>query len=634
MTDITVADQFEPASHEQWLKLVDKVLKGGDFEKRLVARTADGVRVAPLYTRNDALPGAGTATPGAAPFTRGTGRAPDQAGWEIRQLHAEPDPAKASAAILEDLTGGVGAITLRIAAPGWSGLDYTQASVERALDGVMLGMCPVHLRAGEYTPDAAGSLMAAWRKQGIADADARGGFNADPLGTLARTGGLYHSVPKSLDIAAQLAADSMALPGVTALLADGTVYHDGGATEGQELACVLATVVAYLRAMEAAGIAPRDALTKVALALSVDADQFLGVAKMRAARLLVWRVAEACGAGSAASRVAITAETSQRIMTQRDPWVNILRTTIACAAAALGGADAITVLPFTWAMGQPDAFARRIARNTQLVLMEESGLGRVTDPAGGSWAIEKMTDDLAHRAWELFQAIEARGGMGEALISGYVQDEISKQAEMRAQGIATGQMALTGTSAFPLLGSDGVTVTPWPGDVLSADLKGATAKPITLRRLSAPFEALRDAADAFAKRTGQPPKVFLASLGSLAAHSSRSTWVKNFLAAGGIETIASESFGDADEAAKAFAASGTAVACIASSDLVYADHAESAARALKVAGARHVLLAGRAGGREAGLRAAGVDAFIYAGCDMIAALGGLQSVLGVSANTS
>jgi methylmalonyl-CoA mutase len=456
MTDITVADQFEPASHEQWLKLVDKVLKGGDFEKRLVARTADGVRIAPLYTRNDALPGGGTATPGAAPFTRGTGRAPDQAGWEIRQLHAEADPAKANTAILEDLAGGVAAITLTIAAPGWSGLDYTQASVEQALDGVMLGMCPVHLRAGEYIPDAAGSLMAAWRTQGIADADAKGGFNADPLGTLARTGGLYHPVPKSLDIAARLAADSMAMPGVTALLADGTVYHDGGATEGQELACVLATVVAYLRAMEAAGIAPVAALPKIAVALSVDADQFLGIAKLRAARRLVWRVAEACGAGDAAARVAFAAETSERMMTRRDPWVNMLRTTMACAAAALGGADAITVLPFTWAMGQPDAFARRIARNAQLVLMEESGLGRVADPAGGSWAVEKMTDDLAHRAWELFQTIEARGGMGEALLSGYVQDEIGKQAERRAKAVATGRLPLTGSSVFPLLGSDGV----------------------------------------------------------------------------------------------------------------------------------------------------------------------------------
>lgn len=632
MTDITVADDFKPASQEQWLKLVDKVLKGRDFEKRLVARSADGLRLAPLYARPDALAGTDTAVPGAAPFTRGTGRQRDQAGWEIRQLHAEPDPAKANAAILEDLAGGVGAITLRIAAPGWAGLDYTEPAMDQALDGVMLSMCSVHLRAGEYTADAAGSLMAAWRKQGLADKDARGGFNADPLGTLARTGGLYHAVPKSLDIAARLAADALSMPGVTALLADGAVYHDGGATEGQELACVLATIIAYLRAMEAAGLAPDRALPRIAVALAVDADQFLSIAKLRAARRLVWRLADACGAGEAAAGVAFTAETSQRMMAWRDPWVNMLRTTMACAAAALGGADAITVLPFTWALGQPDAFARRIARNTQLVLMEESGLGRVVDPAGGSWAVEKMTDDLARRAWELFQAVEAKGGMGEALISGYVQDEIAREAELRAKAVATRRLALTGTSTFPMLGSDGVTVTPWPGDVLSADLKGAQVKPIGIRRSSQPFEDLRDAADRFAKAAGHPPQVFLAALGSLAVHSTRSTWMRNFFAAGGIDTIAGDGFKDADEAAKAFGASGAAVACIASSDRVYADHGEAAAKALKAAGARHVLLAGRPGQREAALRAAGVDGFIYAGCDMIEALGGLQSVLGVSAN--
>jgi methylmalonyl-CoA mutase len=632
MTDISVADDFAPASREQWLKLIEKVLQGRDFEKRLVARTADGLGIAPLYARADSLPGSDTAVPGAAPFTRGTGRRQTQAGWEIRQLHAEPDPGQANAAILEDLAGGVSSITLRIAAPGWGGLDYTQPSVEQALEGVMLGMCPVHLRAGEYTADAAGSLMAAWRKQGLTDENARGGFNADPLGTLARTGGLYHSVPKSLDIAARLAADTMSMPGVTALVADGTVYHDGGATEGQELACVLATVAAYLRAMETAGIAPDRALPRIAVTLAVDADQFLGIAKLRAARRLVWRVADACGAGEAAAAVPFTAETSQRMMARRDPWVNMLRTTMAGAAAALGDADAVTVLPFTWAIGQPDAFARRIARNTQLVLMEESGLGRVADPAGGSWAVEKMTDDLARRAWDLFQDIEAQGGMGEALLSGYVQDAIAKQAAVRAKAVATRRLALTGTSTFPMLGSDGVTVTPWPADVLSADLKGAQARSLGLWRSSQPFEELRDAADRFAKTTGHSPRVFLAAIGSLAVHSTRSTWVKNFLAAGGIETVDGDGFKDAGEAAKAFGRSEAAVACIASSDRVYADQAETAAAALKAAGARHVLLAGRPGEREAALRAAGIDTFIFAGCDMIEALGGLQSVLGVDAN--
>ena len=180
---------------------------------------------------------------------------------------------------------------------------------------------------------------------------------------------------------------------------------------------MLATLVAYLRAAEAGGLAPADALPKFTVALAADADQFSTIAKLRAARRLVWRVADACGAGDAAGRIPLAAVTAWRMMAKRDPWTNMLRTTMACAAAALGGADSITVLPYTFALGRPDRFARRIARNTQLVLAEESSLGRVADPAGGSWYVEKLTDEMAGKGWELFQQIETEGGMAAALAS-------------------------------------------------------------------------------------------------------------------------------------------------------------------------------------------------------------------------
>lgn len=628
MSAFETADLFEPATREQWLGLVQKVLRGEDFEKRLVARTMDGVRVAPLYTRADALPHAEGVVPGQAPFTRGS--AADGAGWDIRQRHAEPDPVRANRAILEDLAGGVSSIELQIAAPGWFGLPYGGDALAQTLEGVMLAACPVYLRAGEYTADAAGSLLALWRARGMRDTDCRGGFNADPLGTLAATGALYHPVIRSLQIAAQIATDSLAMPGVTALAADGRVYHDAGATEAQELAAVLATLAAYLRALETVGMPPDQALRKITVTLSVDADQLLGLAKLRAARKLVWRVADACGAGAAAAHVAVTAETSVRMMAKRDPWVNMLRTTMACATAAMGGADAITVLPFTWALGRPDAFARRIARNTQLVLMEESGLGRVADPAGGSWAVESLTQEMAGRAWTLFQSIEAKGGMGEALSSGFIQEQIAEAAEARASAIATGRLELTGTSTFPMLGDDGVDAEPWPSELPSADLKGASARPLGMRRLAESFEALRDAADIFAGNSGQPPRAFLASLGTLASHAARATWAQNFLAAGGVAVIAGAGCADAAEAARAFSASGAAAACICGSDADYAMHAGETANALKAAGARRVLLAARPGVKEADLRAAGVDEFIHAGCNSVAALQRLHQALGVA----
>lgn len=628
MTDLALAADFPRPTEADWLKLVDKAIKGGDFERRLVSRTADGLRIEPLYTRQHAMAGLDAAVPGAAPFTRGTPKA-EGAGWDIRQICADPDPVAANAAILDDLAGGTTSVLLQIAAPGWTGVGYEQAIMARALEGVMLDVAPISLMAGEYTPDAAGSLIALWRAAGIVEGQRRGAFNYDPLGTLAATGALYHAVPKALEIAAGLVRTAEPMPGVTPLRANGHVWHLGGATEAQELALVLASFVAYLRASEVAGITPAAAIPKIAVTLAADADQFLTIAKLRAARRLVWRLAEACGAGEAAARVSFTAETSARIMAQRDPWVNMLRTTIAAAAAGMGGADAVTVLPFTWALGRPDAFARRIARNTHHVLLEEAGLGRVADPAGGSWYVERLTGSLAAKAWELFQAIEAEGGLAAALLSGSIQDDLAKSQEARAKLIATGRAELTGTSAFPRLGDDGVTVERWPEDVPSADLNGARVRPLVLRRDGEPFEKLRDAADQHKARTGVPPRVFLASLGPLAVNATRTTWIRNFLAAGGIEGVGNGSYLTSAEAGQAFAQAGATVACLCSADDVYAELGEATAALLKTAGAKRVYLAGRPKDLEAVLKSAGVDDFLFAGMDAVATLRSLQEVLDV-----
>jgi methylmalonyl-CoA mutase len=292
--------EFDAATRANWLALVAKVLRGSDYEKQLISRTVDGLTIQPLYTWEDALSDSALALPGMAPFTRGTKSSDSRSAWDIRQIYAETDPTKANAAILDDLAGGVTSIQLQIAAPGWFGLPYGEEDLAGTLENVRLDVCPVSLLAGEYTYDAAGSLMALWRARSVAEEARIGAFNADPLGTLALTGALYHSLERSLETAARFAADCLSMPGVTALKADGHYYHAAGASEAQEFAYVLATVVAYLRAMEAMGVAPEKALTKIAVNLAVDVDQFLGIAKLRAARHLLWRVADAFGEVSSA----------------------------------------------------------------------------------------------------------------------------------------------------------------------------------------------------------------------------------------------------------------------------------------------------------------------------------------------
>ena len=611
-----LADGFPAATLDHWRALVEKALKGADFEKRLVKRTADGLTINPLYTSSDALANTVNLLPGEAPLTRGV--KPVRAGWDIRTFHIENDPKAANAAILEDLEGGVTSIGLQV---GY-GLAPTKEAIGAALDGVLLDVCPIVLVAGERFFDAALALNAVWDARGINAAERQGSFGADPLGVLAMTGHSSEPIDTALARAVALMKTTEASPRVQVMTADGVVAHNAGASEAQELAYMLATLVAYLRAAEDGGIAPAQALAKINVSLAADIDEFSTIAKLRAARRLIWRVADASGAGDAAAGVTINCPTSYRMMAKRDPWTNILRTTIACTGAALGGADAIVVLPFTFALGKPDAFARRVARNIQIVCQEESHLGRVADPAGGSWYVENLSEEMARKAWALFQDIEARGGMFAALKSGYIQDTIAKTAEARAKDIATMRQELTGVNAFPLLGDDGVHAEPWPAHTVPSGKAAVEVSALKPHRLGEAFEALRDAADAHGGF-----KLFIASMGEIVDHNVRTTWSKNYLAAGGITALISDGYKTPEEAAEAFKASGVSAACICSSDAVNAQLGEPTARALKAAGATFVLMAGRPGENEAALKAAGVNQFLFAGADAVATLKGLQERL-------
>ena len=403
------------------------------------------------------------------------------------------------------------------------------------------------------------------------------------------------------------------------VLADGRPIHDAGGSEVQELGFALAVAVAYLRMLEAGGIALDRASAAVSFRLSADADQFLTMAKFRALRLLWARVEQSCGLTP--KPVFIAAETSWRMLTQRDASVNMLRATIATFSAGLGGADAITVLPHTLAVGLPDAFARRVARNTQLVLLEESNLAKVSDPAAGSGGIEALTRQLCDAAWTLFQEIEQAGGVFAALEQNLIQRKVAATRAIREANIARRKDVLTGATEFPNLHEAGVTVLDAKPVVLApygeAKIKFDALPPM---RLAAPFEKLRDRSDQVLKHTGARPKVFLANLGTPADFTTRATFAKSFFETGGIEAIDTEGFSDPATLAKAFKASGTGLACLCSSDKVYAAQAASAAKALHAAGAKHIYLAGRPGEQEAALRAAGVAHFIFAGGDALAAL--------------
>src|SRR5581483_2062017 len=423
-------------------------------------------------------------------------------------------------------------------------------------------------------------------------------------------------VPAVTSAAKGLAALGFRSPIVAA---DGRVVHDAGGSEAQELAFALAAGVAYLRAIEQSGI-PLDAAQGMIYArLTADADQFLTLAKFRAMRLLWARVEQACGLTP--RPLFIAADTAWRMLTQRDAFVNMLRATMATFSAGLGGANAITVLPHTLALGLPDAFARRVARNTQLVLLEESNLAKVGDPAAGSGGIEALTRELCDAAWALFQETEKAGGLFAALEQNVIQRRVAATRAAREVNIAKRRDVLTGASEFPNLHEGDIAVLDAEPIVLPSYGEAKFKfDPLAPMRLAAPFEALRDKSDAILKKAGKRPRVFLANLGTAADFTARATFARSFFEAGGIEAIDNEGFSDPAALAAAWKASGAGLVCLCSQDKVYAQQAEAAARALQTAGARHIYLAGRPGEREAGFRGAGVTDFIFAGGDALAAL--------------
>jgi len=456
---LALASEFAEATRDQWRGMVDKVLRrsgvdvdahDGPVEQLLASNTYDDFAIQPLYTADDTAPAAGF--PGLPPFTRGS--RPDGAvatGWDVRQRHAHPDVDTTRRAVLADLENGVGSLWLVV---GESGLPVDKLA--DVLDEVYLDLAPVTLDAGADVTAAAAALLAVHEDKGIQASEVRGNLGADPLGLRARTG-----VAQDLDGAAALAARvAEKYPKLRAIVVDALPYHEAGSSDGQELGAAMATAVAYLRALTGAGLSVERAAAQLEFRLAVTADQFGTIAKLRAARRLWARVAEVCGAPAvAAPQHAVTSST---MMTRRDPWVNMLRTTLACFGAGVGGADAVTVQPFDAAIGLPDAFARRIARNTHSILIEESKVAGVIDPAGGSWYVERHTAELARAGWAVFQELEKAGGLAAALDSGLVDERIAATRAARTARLDAGDESITGVTVYPNKDEKPLTRQPEP----------------------------------------------------------------------------------------------------------------------------------------------------------------------------
>ncbi|OBF08850.1 methylmalonyl-CoA mutase small subunit [Mycobacterium sp. ACS4054] len=587
----------------------------GDHPERLLETpTYDGIAIRALYTALDELPE--PPLPGEWPYVRGADARRDvKSGWKVAEAFPADRVAgvaatEVNAAVLEALGNGAGALVLRV---GESGVTADQ--LEGAVAGVHLSMAPVILDAGADYAAAAEVMLA--MASGV-EADQRDLLSID-LGGDPLTAALSDRPAPDLDEVLAVAKRAAEERGVRAITVDGPAFHNLGANATWELAGTVAAGVAYLRRLTESGMPVGQALRQISFRLAADDDQFGTLAKLRAVRQMWARVAEVVGDPDGGA-VTVHAETSLPMMTQRDPWVNMLRCTLAAFGAGVGGADTVLVLPFDVAIpggfpGTARSFARRIARNTQLLLLEESHVGRVLDPAGGSWFVEDLTARMAEQAWEHFQAIEARGGFVEA--HDYIAGQIAEVAGRRADDIAHRRTAITGVSEFPNL-----TEPPLAQDD-SSDTPLAAGN---LQRYAAAFEALRDRSDVFLARTGARPQALLLPLGPLAEHNIRATFASNLLASGGIEAVNPGSV-DAAGVAKAVADAGSpGVAVICGTDKRYQDEAAAVVEAARAAGVSRVCLAGPE--KAVGDAEHRPDEFLTAKINAVEALSNLLSRLG------
>jgi methylmalonyl-CoA mutase len=605
------ANLFPAYTEADWRKAAEAALKGASFET-LVSQTADGIRIEPVYRAAE-----------------GPRALRSEGPWRVIARLDHPDAGEANAQALDDLANGADGLQIvfagAVGAHGFGLRRFDFASLHKLFDGVSFDAgANFELDLGPDGPGQALRFGALIERSGAKLEECAVAFGLDPFAAAAHgpfpADWRAHAAP-CLETALELRGKGFRGP---VLVADARAVHAAGGSPAQELGFALGAAVSLLRLLEGAGAPPGEARALIAFRLAADADELATLSKFRALRIAWSRVEEVCGLEPRPAQV--QAESAWRMMTARDVYVNVMRGAAAAFAAGLGGADSVSVLPHTLAAGLPDSLGRRLARNAQLILLRESNLGFVADPAAGAGAFEALTRGLCDKAWGFFQEIERQGGLPAALANGAFQRQVAANAAAQIRDVARLKTPITGISAHANLAEPPVeTVVGAPEPEAFTPADGAL-KPL---RLAEPFERLRDLSDAFLERNGLRPKVYLAALGPESKHRRRVAFAREWLEAGGFEPVYDGETATAEEAVERLRASGAPLACLCGTDEAYRGRAVAFARAFKASGAEGVALAGAPGKFERAWRAAGVDEFIFAGADAVASLEALYRRIGV-----
>ncbi|MCO5255829.1 MAG: methylmalonyl-CoA mutase family protein [Lentimicrobium sp.] len=617
--------EFPPVTTAEWEARIQEDLKGADYEKKLIWKTAEGFAVKPYYRSGDmeGLASFGDALPGQFPYLRGNKA--DGNKWRICQDIETANPANANALAREVIAKGADALSLNA-----GNIDNT-ASLKTLLEGIDTGKISLNFNSAKSYPALAGMLV---QHLGEAAGKTCGSFDCDPLSYVLLKGNYHTSREKDLGEVTELVENyGDKLPHFRLITINGHYFHNSGATLTQELAFALASGNEYMALLTSAGIPAGKAAESMIFVFATGGNYFMEIAKLRAARLLWARIVEQYQPASPESaKMRIHSVTANWNKTIYDPYVNMLRTTTEAMSAALGGADMITVLPFDLNYKEPDGFSMRMARNQQIILKEESSLDKVVDPAAGSYYIENLTASLADAAWRLFLEVEEKGGMTEAVQSGFIQNSVAASAAQKNAEIAARRTVMLGTNQYPNMTENML-------DKIQTDEEEEDAEitdPVPVYKTMEPyrgadaFEDLRLATEIYESEEGHRPHVFLLATGNLAMRKARAGFSTNFFGCAGYKVTDNAGFNTVDEGVKAALEAKADIVVLCSSDEEYADIAPTAARALKAARPEiQVVVAGFPKELVEQLKAAGVDEFIHVRTNVLETLYAFQQKLGV-----
>jgi methylmalonyl-CoA mutase len=669
---LSLAEGFDTVTKTEWIEMVEKGLKGRTIDDISNNLTYEGVALNPIYTSSDIeeLTGKNSYQNIMSEVRNRLNGNPKANGWEVRQTYFRSDPGAINEDIKSDIAGGVNSLLLKVT-HDTNSLDNSAAIIssitdlDTLLDGIDCETNSISFLSDMSVVVVASMFTALMQKREIDLHKVSGSCGGDPIGMLARLGVLQGNIDEHFKKISELAAWNIQnMPRMRAFDVDTTTYHGAGVTETEDLAIAMSTAVNYLRAMVSNGLSLDEAFGQISFTTSVGMDVFQGIAKLRAARFLWSRISEVCGVKKNIGSMVLNAMAASRTLSKRDAAVNMLRSTSACFSAGTGGADTVTLFPHTNLWGVESQTARRIIRNTQNILINESSLGRVVDPSGGSHYVEYLTKEFAERSWQIFQDLESKGGVLQELLAGGIQKIAEQSWKNRKINLDNRNEPLTGVSSFPdlneiidaqgdmetpkvdrqfnsiatnninLLGHDFASLIKAAGEGGSAhklfeifSKTKTVCDPLKQHRLGEAYEILRDQSDRWLTLKGSRPLALLTCLGTQSDYTARANFSRNYLAAGGIESL--ELALDSLKLKEAINQSNCDLVVICSSDKVYSEVLEATVEVLQSCEAGMIILAGDPGAKEKVLKELGVDLFIHADDNMLEALSKIAKRIGM-----